>query len=111
MDYKLWSEDQQLYFWAFVLAMAVQHKYLQMEFENQVITIWSQTILANHNNACFCCLVIRLQIVLLRKFEQDKQAQEGDGLLRIDADAIKKEFGDSKFFEGSILPPQDELRT
>lgn len=81
-----------------------------------------------------------VQIVLLRKFknvkDSDKKAGDGTnlhfycflsadskfipllpsmidpiGLLRIDADAIKKEFGDSKFFEGSILPPQDQFRT
>ena len=58
-----------------------------------------------------------VQIVLLRKratsAENSKDLEQGDGddvMLRgIDGDAIKKEFGDAKFFEGSILPPQDQF--
>lgn len=57
-----------------------------------------------------------VQIVLLRKRANSLEDSEvidqddDDAMLRgIDGEAIKKEFGDSIFFEGSILPPQDEF--
>merc|ERR1719295_837420 len=33
---------------------------------------------------------------------------QGDGLVHIDDEAIKREFLDSQFFPGSIVPPKDE---
>ena len=67
------------------MAIAVQHTYINMELDNQIV-------------------------LLRKKQDNTNDKAKEDGLIRIDAEAIKKEFGDAKFFEGSILPPQDQFR-
>ena len=60
----------------------MQYKYLEIELSNQM--------------------------VLLRKRQRKKRGERtADDVIRVDDAAIQKEYMDSQFFRGSIIPPQD----
>ena len=82
--YRLYTDQHQQYFWCFILCIVTQIKYVDIEFENQMVLI----PLINAN------------------WDKKPQINVMDRLMA--GQEVQGELHDAAFFEGTIIPPTQE---
>eukprot|EP01083_Nonionella_stella_P048647 129924_1 len=82
--YQLFSDKQKMYFWCFILSIVTQIKYIDIEFQNQMILLPLVDAVGSN---------VRSQSIISRL---------------IDYQDIQQEIHNAQNFDGSLIPPLDE---